>query len=540
MLSIPAVRVRRRALHVVVAALTVIGSGLLAASAPAASAPTPVRVVSGWVPYWNPQSGPASIRSMRGVAGSVSLFSYSVRGATEIGRTTTLDRKGTMRAAARAAHIPIVPTLADATAKGVLAGILTDPVQRAAHIAAIVSLVQQGNFDGIDLDYEGFAFADGSASWPTTKPVWTLFVTELGAALHDRAKLLFVTIPAVYAPTDERGSGYWVYNPVGVAPSVDRIRFMAYDYSTSRVGPNAPLAWTQRIVDFAAANLPVGKVELGVPLYGRDWITGSVGTCPAGVATSGHSTVRTARATALATSKGAVPQRQVNGEMMFTYASSYSAAAGGGTTTTTIDPASTLPTGTDPSITDPSSSSPTTVAPPTTTPTPSTCAVNHTVWYPDAGTTVLKLQQALAKGLAGIALFAFGYEESTHFDLLKPIAAALPHPAGVDPIGDWTLASPVGGSVQISGWALDPETSLPIVVQVSVDGSIRKSVLANGRRDDVAATWSGNGPYHGADITVPVRKGRHRICVIAKGVGAGTTSKRLVCRTLRIAAPPLA
>ena len=48
---------------------------------------------------------------------------------------------------------------------------------------------------GIDLDYETFAFTDGSGSWGATQPNWTAFVNELAAALHAQGKLLAVTIP---------------------------------------------------------------------------------------------------------------------------------------------------------------------------------------------------------------------------------------------------------------------------------------------------------------------------------------------------------
>ena len=59
-------------------------------------------------------------------------------------------------------------------------------------------------FDGIDLDYEGFAFSDGSASWPSTQPVWVAFVTELASALHAKGKLLSVTIPPTWMDARRR------------------------------------------------------------------------------------------------------------------------------------------------------------------------------------------------------------------------------------------------------------------------------------------------------------------------------------------------
>jgi hypothetical protein len=77
--------------------------------------------------------------------------------------------------------VPVVPSIFDRTDEGVMAGILADPQQRARHVDAIVAFATDGDYDGIDLDYEQFAFADdappgrrrartgspSSVSWPT-------------------------------------------------------------------------------------------------------------------------------------------------------------------------------------------------------------------------------------------------------------------------------------------------------------------------------------------------------------------------------------
>ena len=515
------------------------------AETPARARTHPLRILSGWSPYWNPDTGPAAITAMGPLASSASSFSYSVFGATNIGRQISLDKYGKMRAAARAARIPFVPSLADATGKLKMQSILADPTTRAAHVNALVSLAVNREFDGLDLDYEGFAFSDGSATWATTKPLWTQFIVELATAMHEQAKLLFVTVPPTYNNNQVRGSGYWVYNLPGIAPYVDRIRIMAYDYSTNTMGPNAPLSWTQKIVNYVADSLPASKVELGVPLFGRDWITGAVGTCPTGTKTSGKSTIRTSRAITLAKNKNATPTRLVNGEMRFSYTVPIYAPTSSTTTTTTTttEVSITDPAVTDPADADPTTSSATTSATSgsTTTTTapanPPLCTVSHTVYYPDAGSTKQKVEQALAKGLAGVVFFALGYEEAKHFQSLRPAALGVPHAKGIDPIGSWTITASGPGTVDLTGWALDPETSLPIVVRVLVDGRESKRFLANVERAAVGTTYPGNGPFHGGDFEVSVPGGRHRICVQALGVGAGRSIRTLKCRTVRVAAP---
>jgi hypothetical protein len=73
----------------------------------------------------------------------------------------------------------------------------------------------------------------------------------------------------------------------GIAPYVDLIRIMAYDYSFSVAGPIAPYNWVRSIVQYSASAIDPQKVQIGVPTYGRFWTqkkSGGAfqlnGTCP--------------------------------------------------------------------------------------------------------------------------------------------------------------------------------------------------------------------------------------------------------------------
>ncbi len=171
----------------------------------------------------------------------------------------------------RAAGIPVIPSITDATGKNTMASLLADPVRRSAHVAEIVNIVTSNNYDGIDLDYEVFAFTDGSASWDKTQPNWTAFIAELGAALKAQGKQLVVTIPPPCSMSSNCSArtGYYVYNMIGIAPFVDRIRIMAYDYSLS--GPLAPYNWVRAIVAYSVSVVDPAKIQIGVPTYGRFW-----------------------------------------------------------------------------------------------------------------------------------------------------------------------------------------------------------------------------------------------------------------------------
>lgn len=184
--------------------------------------------------------------------------------------------------AARATGAGLVPSLIDAMPAGGMAAVLRDPERRARHVATIATMARNGNWDGVDLDYEQFAFADDRDTWADTSPAWIAFVTELAALLHAQDRTLTVSVPPVYEPGRSDAAGYWVYDHAAMAQVVDRIRIMAYDFSTANPGPIAPLDWVQRVIDGAVE--VTGRPErivLGIPLYGYNWPTGSNGICPA-------------------------------------------------------------------------------------------------------------------------------------------------------------------------------------------------------------------------------------------------------------------
>jgi hypothetical protein len=88
------------------------------------------------------------------------------------------------------------------------------------------------------------------------------------------------------------------------------------------------------------------------------------------------------------------------------------------------------------------------------------------------------------------------------------------------------------GSVEISGWAVDPDTYDPIYLWVTVDG-VGEHVLANEPRDDVGAAYPGHGPDHGFFAWSFFPGGRHTFCVTASNVGPGA-HKPLGCRTVDV------
>ena len=79
---------------------------------------------------------------------------------------------------------------------------LHTPALMSSQIAAIVSLADQQDYAGIDIDYEGLHAGDRQA--------FSTFIARLGAALHAHGKILSVAVfaktpmPATAARTSPR------------------------------------------------------------------------------------------------------------------------------------------------------------------------------------------------------------------------------------------------------------------------------------------------------------------------------------------------
>lgn len=202
-----------------------------------------------------------------------------------------------------------------------MAALLADESRRTRHVERIIAFAREIGADGIDIDYEQFAFADDPTTWPTTSPAWTAFIAELADALRADGRTLTVSVPPVYDVATTGEIGYWVYAHGAIAEHVDAIRLMAYDFSTSSAGPVAPLDWTRDVVDGALKAVPVEhhrKLVLGIPAYGYNWVVATDGTCPADA--PGRTGVTPASIDDLLARRGGSPVYDaIGGEWTFSY-----------------------------------------------------------------------------------------------------------------------------------------------------------------------------------------------------------------------------
>jgi spore germination protein YaaH len=295
-------------------------------------------------------------------------------------------------AALRNAGMTIIPTISDGTDQMVLANLIAKPVSRKQVVDAIVATVASQNYDGIDLDFEGFAFIDSNTTWKTTAPNWVLFVKELSTALHAQKKILSITSPYLFNPTEVQ-KGYFVYAWAQIAPFIDRLRIMTYDYSTSRPGPIGPIAWTEKTVKYAISIMPASKVYLGLPGYGKDWVTKVEGVCPSNLAkiitpSAKAGTFLMRDAASIAATYGAVPTyNETFAEVTFSYKREYTGTTSSGLSTT--------------------------------------CTASRTAWHQNAQSYSLRAQLVAKYQLGGAAQWVIGQEEPLAMVAIRDVATSI-------------------------------------------------------------------------------------------------------------------
>ncbi len=456
---------------VALALLVALVPGVVRAAPAVAGDPGRKPLVAGWLPSWATQASVASVAGNPDLMGEASPFWYTARAsAGRVALTTTVSAttRASVLAALRGRGIPVLPSVADGSAARAMAGLLADPTARSQHVAQLVDLTVSNGYEGIELDYERFAFSDGRDTWAATRPRWVAFVTELGDALHAAGKLLALAVPVMYDGRRSSTSGYWVYDYAAMAPVVDSLRIMTYDYSVARPGPIAPLAFQRRTLAYATSVFPASRIRLGIPAYGRLWTArrpdgGAAirGTCPVSPKVPGTTSFTAAAArTFLATRAGAAPvvtHDPVTGESRATFTVTYQGPDAAGRTVS--------------------------------------CAVDHEAWWVDAQGVAARMPMVAEFGLAGVAFWHLGGIDAPSWPAMRSWARAWTAPPGAPlmaappapPVVAVPPAPPARTTVTVRASTLAPEPRATVTLQVRVQP--KRSGLVVRRQKLVGRTW---------------------------------------------------
>ena len=429
----------------------------LSAAPAIADNPQPRKIYSGWIPYYSMKTSlPAALNNID-LMREAMPFWYTIKyNGTQLSITDLYTPANpsvpisTPLATMRSAGLTIIPTITDGTDKLVLSNLLSTDKGRMDAVKVISDLVIANNFDGIDLDFENFAFVDGNTTWDKTKPYWVAFVKALSASLHANGKLLSITSPYLLDPASGK-KGYYVYAWADIASVIDRLRIMTYDYSVANPGPIGPLSWTENTLKYAVAIMPASKVFVGLAGYGRDWVTKVDGVCPADVAKTVVAGAKAAtfimsNAATLAAGYGAtITYNDTYQEATFTYQKVYNGNTATGLSTS--------------------------------------CTATRVAWYQDARAYQARAQLVAKYRLGGISAWTIGFEDQQAMANIRNVALSIAPDKVLSSVTSDLSEITYGQQINLTGLFTladkQPIAALPVHLEVknSADANWREITL---------------------------------------------------------------
>lgn len=233
--------------------------------------------VAGWIPWWQDTMGTESARDHIYDLDIIYPFAFEVTADGELVDKANLDESKwqNLMQKARQRHVRVIPTILwnDGAA---IDEVLSDEDKRSDHIKAIIDMVDEGDYDGVNIDYE--------SKLAKTKDDYSTFLKELADELG--SKKLTCTIEA-RTPTDSLyreppKKREYANDYEAMTKYCDWVEIMAYDQqradlklNDARKGkPYVPVAdteWVEKVLKLALKDIPADKIMLGVPTYGRQW-----------------------------------------------------------------------------------------------------------------------------------------------------------------------------------------------------------------------------------------------------------------------------
>lgn len=252
-------------------------SGIAPLEAQAASSRSSKIEISGWIPYWRTEAGTKDAKKHLKQMTEINPFAYSVRADGSLADTAKIGGKDwqSLITEAEKKHVKVIPTIMWSDTNAIHT-VLSNPTTRAAHVEAIADLVEDEDFDGIDIDYEGKK-AD-------TRVHFSAFLSELNDALGK--KQLNCTIEA-RMPLAARFSGAppadieYANDLKEINRACDRVRIMTYDQQTADLqlnkvarnakeiyAPVADVKFVEKVVNYMGEDISKKKMVIGIATYG--------------------------------------------------------------------------------------------------------------------------------------------------------------------------------------------------------------------------------------------------------------------------------
>jgi len=231
--------------------------------------------VGGWVPYWTSESGVESVIDNMGDIDILYPFVYEVEGGGDIIAKVDLDRGvwEDLLDEADDQRVEVIPTIAWFDGEAIHA-VLSDRRARNNLIDDIEDLVDDNNYDGINIDFEN--------KWSETIDDYSRFLKDLNRALG--RDTLTCTVEARMRPEhrwrDVPNKIEYANDYKAINEHCDVVELMTYDqqradlyFNDKRKGlpynPVADIDWVEHVLEFALEDIDADKILLGIPTYGR-------------------------------------------------------------------------------------------------------------------------------------------------------------------------------------------------------------------------------------------------------------------------------
>lgn len=130
---------------------------------------------------------------------------------------------------------------------------------------ALARVIEEYNLDGVDVDYQNLNETDRAA--------FTGFLQLLRSKV---AKTRTVSACVAANPNGWSTGWHGQYDYAALGEVCDYIFIMTYDesYESGPVGPVASYGFIEKSMQYALRRVPADKIMIGIPFYGRYWVSG--------------------------------------------------------------------------------------------------------------------------------------------------------------------------------------------------------------------------------------------------------------------------
>ena len=129
----------------------------------------------------------------------------------------------------------------------------------------LMAVMEEKGYQGLDSDFEYIAESDADA--------YFAFLGNARDRLHTRGWFLHVDL-APKTSGQQPGLLYAAHNYSVIGSIADSVLVMTYEWGYAYGPPMAvaPLPQVEAVLRYAVSEIPPGKIQMGIPNYGYDWI----------------------------------------------------------------------------------------------------------------------------------------------------------------------------------------------------------------------------------------------------------------------------